>query len=98
MRDRHAVDAALLRVGGLLGPDGQIEVELVERGGAGLAAAGAGQHAEADDPGGALSRIGSERTIEHIDKTRLNMVHLKFSKFFAIVFWVTAFYRQSDSV
>ena len=51
MRDRHTVDAALLGVGGLFGPDRKIEVELIEGRGAGLAAAGAGQHAKADDPG-----------------------------------------------
>ena len=51
---------ALLGIGRLLGLDGQIEVELVEGGGPGLAAAGAGQHAQADDPGGALIGIGAE--------------------------------------
>ena len=48
------MDPALLGVGGLLGPDRQIEVELIESGGANLAHAGAGQHAEADNPGRAM--------------------------------------------
>lgn len=30
VRDRHAVDATLLGVGGLVGPDSQIEVELIK--------------------------------------------------------------------
>ena len=46
VRDWHPVVAALLDIGGLLGPDGEIKVELVEGGGAGFAAAGAGQHAD----------------------------------------------------
>ena len=61
MRDRHAVDAALLGVGRLLGPDRQLEVELIEGGGPGLAQPGAGQHAEADDPGGALILVIGQR-------------------------------------
>lgn len=67
MRDRHAVDAALLGVGGLLGPDLQIEVKLIEGGRAGLAAAGAGQHAEADYPGGTLIGIGAEGVGKALD-------------------------------
>ena len=67
MRDGHAVHAALLGVGGLFGPDGQIKVELVEGRGAGLAAAGAGQHAQADDPSGTLIGIGAERVGEALD-------------------------------
>ena len=65
--DRYPVDAALLGIGGLLSPDGQIEVELVEGGGAGLAAAGPGQHAQANDPGGALIGIGAEGVGEALD-------------------------------
>ena len=53
--------------GRLLGPDRQIEVELVESGSAGLAAAGTGQHAKVDDPGGALIGIGAEGLGEALD-------------------------------
>ena len=67
MRDRHMVDAPLLCVGSLLGPDCQVEIELIEGGCAGLAAAGAGQHAQPDDPGGALIRIGTEDIGESLD-------------------------------
>jgi hypothetical protein len=61
------MDTALLGIGGLLGPDCQIEVELVEGSSAGLAAPGAGQHAEADDPGGTLIGIGAEGVGETLD-------------------------------
>ncbi|WP_414717679.1 hypothetical protein [Sulfitobacter sp. UBA1132] len=64
MRDWHAVDAALLGIGRLLGPDYQIEVELIEGGRAGLATAGAGQHEKADKPGGTLVWIGAEGLCE----------------------------------
>ena len=45
VQNRHRVDAALLGIGGLLGPDCQIEVELIEGRKTDLAAAGAGQYA-----------------------------------------------------
>ena len=67
VRDWDTVDAPLLGVRGLLGPDGKIEVELIEGRGASLAAAGAGQHAQSDDPGGPLIGIGAEGLGEALD-------------------------------
>ena len=67
VRNWHAVDPPLLGVSGLFGPDCQIEIELFEGRGPGLAAAGTGQHAEANDPGGALVGIGAERVREALD-------------------------------
>ena len=54
------MDAALLGIDGLLGPDGQIEVELVEGGRPDLARPGAGQHAKTDDAGGALILVNGQ--------------------------------------
>jgi hypothetical protein len=67
VRDRHPVDATLFGIGRLFCPDGEVEVELIEGGGAGLAAASAGQHAQADDPCCALIRIGTEGVGQALD-------------------------------
>ena len=67
VRDRHPVDAALFGVGGLLGPDREVEVELVEGGGADLAQPGTGQHAEANDAGGALIFVDGQRIGQALD-------------------------------
>lgn len=67
IRDWHAVNATLLGIGRLLGPRRQIEIELIEARGSGLAATVTGQHAEADDPGGTLIGVGAESVGEALD-------------------------------
>ena len=63
-RDRHPVDAALLGIGGRFGPDGAFQIEMLETGSPHLANPGAGQHAHADDGGGALVLGCSQRITE----------------------------------
>lgn len=63
------MDKALLGTCRLTIPFRQIEVELVECGGAGLAEAGAGQHAKAGNPGCALIGIGAEGVDEAQDSS-----------------------------
>jgi hypothetical protein len=67
MRDGHAVDAMLLGIGRLHGTDSQIEVEMIEGGGAGLTGADADQQAQADDPGGGVIGIGADNVGKALD-------------------------------
>ena len=64
--NRHTVDAALLGVGRLLGPDRQIKVELVEGGDAASPQRSPVSVQRRMIPA-ALIEIGSERIIEHLD-------------------------------
>ncbi len=78
MRDRHPVNTALLGVGRLLRPDREVEVELVEGGGADLAQARAGQHAETNDPSRSLVLVDGQafarRSISSKDRNRSRAV------------------------